>query len=96
MSDVVWCQVYYIDTKDKRAEESYYFKIMDSLVLAAPKDSFYECFNCVVFMKRTTQIPSSGNITYFGQFDFTKEDLQKWHAWYNKEIQKATQIIKIE
>jgi hypothetical protein len=79
---------YYINTSKKKLERVYYFKIMDSLVAAAPNDTLYGCINCIRFMKAETEIPSSGNITYFGQFDFTKEDLQKWHAWYNKRYKK--------
>lgn len=79
---------YYISTPRKSIERAYYFRIMDSLVAVAPNDTLYECLNCVRFMKDETGIPSTGKVTYFGQFDFTKEDLRKWHDWYDKKYNK--------
>lgn len=79
---------YYINTSKKNIERAYYFRIMDSLVAASPNDSLYGCINCVRFMKDETEAPSSGKITYFGQFDFTKGDLRKWHAWFDKKYKK--------
>lgn len=83
---------YYIETSGKNQERVYYFKIMDSLVSASPHDSLYECLNCIRFMKKETKIPSSGRYTYFGQLEFTKQDLKRWHEWYDKTKKKAKKI----
>lgn len=84
---------YYVNTNKKHIERTYYFKVMDSLVAAAPNDTIYECINCVRFMTAETKIRSSGKVTYFGQLEFTKEDLRKWHNYYTKKYNKKRKKI---
>lgn len=83
--NVVKSQEYYIETKNKREKFSYYFNVMDSMISQNPSDSFYNCINCVRFMQSETKIQASGNITYFGKMEFTKEDLEKWLIWFEKK-----------
>lgn len=99
ITDNTYCQhivgdidTYAITTADKELERVYYFKVMDSLVAARPQDTIYGCRYCISFMYQETKIPSSGHITYFGQMEFTKDDLVKWHEWYERNHKKRRKM----
>jgi hypothetical protein len=69
-------QAYYIKTEDKIVEFEYYFKIMDSLVTNNRNDTLFTCRNCIILLEAETKIYASGKLTYFGVFDFSKNDLK--------------------
>lgn len=83
-------QEYYIKAKDKKTAFIYYLKSMDTIVNKNPSDTSFFCINCVRFMQDETRIQSSGKTGYFGREGFTKEDLQKWHEWYEKKYGKKS------
>ena len=67
----------------------YHFKILDSAVKANPHDTIYACCTpSIKFMEVKTGIEAQTGGTYFGKLNFFKEDLQKWHEWYDKKYEK--------
>lgn len=65
----------------------YHFRILDSAAKANPKDTAYHCCTpSIKFMEVNTGIESKADGTLLGKLYFTKEDLDKWHKWYNKKI----------
>lgn len=78
----------YIDSKSKTVKWQYYLKVMDSLVLARSNDSTFVCKSGIYFMETETGIISSGETTFFGRFNFTRDDLVKWHEYYDRRYKK--------
>jgi hypothetical protein len=67
----------------------YHFKVLDSVSKASPKYTFYYCCNpSIKFMEVNTSIEAHSKGTQLGKLGFTKEDLQKWHEWYEKKYKK--------
>ncbi len=62
-----------------------HFKSLDSAASAHPNDTIYIGPPAAIsFMEENTGIEGSGDGTYFGKFEFSKSDLEKWRASYNK------------
>ena len=67
----------------------YHFRILDSAAQFPPEDTMYHCcHSSVEFMEEFTHIPSDSESDYFGSTGFKREDLQKWHEWYDKKYGK--------
>jgi hypothetical protein len=63
-----------------------HFRILDSAARMPAKDAMYHCcLNSVNFMESYTGIEADVESDYFGATGFKKQDLQKWHEWYDKE-----------
>jgi hypothetical protein len=63
----------------------HYFAILDSAANANNADTIYHCcIGSISFMETNTKIPSDAPGTFAGKFYFTKNNLIKWHAWYEK------------
>src|SRR5688572_11002332 len=63
----------------------HYFAILDSSANAAKEDTIYHCcIGPISFMETNTKIPSDAPGTFAGKFYFTKSNLIRWHAWYEK------------
>ena len=76
-----------LNTSKKRMF-NYHFKILDSASNASKNDTIHCCYQSIRFMEAETKITSTAMTTYFGIFSFRKEDLQMWHDWYKKSMQK--------
>jgi len=64
----------------------YHLRILDSAVRMPAKDTMYHrCYNSIDFMERATGIGANVEGDYAGATGFKKQDLQKWHEWYDKE-----------
>lgn len=64
----------------------YHFKILDSAAQLPPKDSCYHCcYSSIQFMEQYTGIEAEVDEDYFGPKGFKKEDLRKWHDWFDRE-----------
>lgn len=62
----------------------YHFKILDSVSKHPPLDTMYNCcHNSVNFMEENTGISADVDGDYFGATGFKRNDLQKWHQWYD-------------
>jgi hypothetical protein len=67
----------------------YHFKILDSAARTPLKDTVYHgCGNSVEFMEEYTRIEADVDGDYFGPIGFKKEDLKKWHEWFDKEYEQ--------
>lgn len=67
----------------------YHFHILDSASKANPSDSIYACCTqSIKFMEVNTSINAHSDGTLLGKLSFSKDDLQKWHEWYNKKYKK--------
>lgn len=67
----------------------YHFHILDSASKANASDSIYTCCTqSIKFMEVNTSINAHSDGTLLGKLSFSKEDLQKWHEWYNKKYKK--------
>lgn len=86
--DTGYLDKFYVDSNSKIVKWQYYFKVMDSLVLARSTDSTFACKSGIYFMETETGIISSGETTFFGRFDFTRDDLVKWHEYYDRRYKK--------
>lgn len=75
------------DTNVKRCFE-YHFRILDSVNVSSTTDTIHCCYESIIFMESKTKIKSSAFVTFFGVFSFRKEDLIKWHDWYNDKYGK--------
>lgn len=63
----------------------YHFNVLDSVMVAHVNDSlYYNCTPSINFMENNTKIEASSDGTSLGRLTFTKNDLQKWHEWYNR------------
>jgi hypothetical protein len=70
----------------KKKQFNYRFRILDSAANASSSDTIICCSYSIHFMEKNTKIYGEGYITYFGKLFFTKNDLKKWHVWYNKRF----------
>ncbi|HRX92571.1 MAG TPA: hypothetical protein P5158_00560 [Chitinophagaceae bacterium] len=65
------------------------FQILDSVVKTKPKDTLYQCcYHSIAFMEKNTRIEADVDGDYIGPIGFKKEDLKRWHDWYDKEFLK--------
>lgn len=74
----------YAQTKiDKQFSQ--HFKILDSLTKKSISDTVHtiKYSKSIAFMERHTKISSSTHGNYYGKLGYTKNDLKKWHQWYN-------------
>ncbi len=65
-----------------------HFGILDSASKPSTNDTIYCCSPTVEFMELQTGISSSTDRDYAGPLGFLKEDLRKWHEWYDKEYRQ--------
>jgi hypothetical protein len=66
------------------------FRILDSAANANPKDTFYNCcYDYVDFLETKTRIIANVDGDYVGPTGFTKNDLRKWHEWYDKKYRMS-------
>jgi len=62
----------------------YHFKILDSAARYPYQDTMYHCcYDAINFMELYTGIEADVDGDYFGTTGFKKEDLRKWHQWYD-------------
>ncbi len=67
----------------------YHFHILDSASKVNAADSIYTCCTqSIKFMEVNTGINAHSDGTLLGKLSFSKEDLQKWHEWYEKKYEK--------
>ena len=67
----------------------YHFNLLDSAAKANPNDTVYHCCTqSIKFMEIKTDIESRSDGTLLGKLSFTKQELQKWHEWYDKKYKK--------
>jgi hypothetical protein len=64
----------------------YHFNVLDSVAFLNKSDTIACCFNSIYFMETNTKINGEISGNYFGKLFFTKNDLLKWHAWYNNKF----------
>jgi len=64
----------------------YHFRILDSVAQKPPEDSCYHCcYTSIEFMQQYTGIDADVDGDYFGPIGFKKEDLRKWHEWFDRQ-----------
>lgn len=62
----------------------YHFMILDSAAKTPLTDTMYNCcYNSVNFMEAYTGIEADVEGDYGGATGFKKDDLHKWHQWYD-------------
>jgi len=80
---------YLLKQKKNRSEFQKHFKILDSVVKASPHDTIYCCYKASVeFMVRYTKIEVSTDANIAGRSSFSKSDLERWHAWFDKKYKR--------
>ena len=63
----------------------YHFHILDSASAANPLDTICTCCTrSIKFMEVNSGISANSDGTLLGKLSFSKEDLKKWHDWYDK------------
>jgi hypothetical protein len=78
-----------INTEMADTSFKYHFNILDSAIRAKPNDSIYTCCSpSIKFMEVNTGIDAHSDGTLLGKLVFSKEDLRKWHEWYDKKYGK--------
>lgn len=67
----------------------HHFNILDSAAKANPNKDIYACCTpSIKFMEVHTGIGARSDGTLLGKLTFSKEDLRKWHEWYDKNYKK--------
>lgn len=70
----------------------YHFRILDSAAKSPPRDTMYHCcYNSANFMVENTGIDADVEYDYGGATGFKKEDLVKWHEWYDEKYGKKNE-----
>ena len=67
---------------DLDTQFQHYFHILDSIAANDFVDQTLRATEAISFMGLQTGIEGEGNGTYFGTLNFTQEDLNNWHQWY--------------
>ena len=62
----------------------FHFHILDSASRINDGDTILGYHNSTWFMEEYTKIESEGDKGYEGNISFTKNDLKKWHRWYDE------------
>ena len=74
-----------LDALTKRNFE-FHFKILDSLTNLSYNDSMVVGgMPSIEFMEEKTNIEAHSDGTSFGKLEFSKNDLHRWHEWYDKK-----------
>jgi hypothetical protein len=82
--------------KSKKLMFLKHFAILDSTANANPNDTIYCCCrNSVDFMVKNTKIEISTDANIIGRLEFSKSDLAKWHAWFDKRYKKVQPFMRI-
>lgn len=81
------CSQKVVGTKDKK-QFAYHFAILDSVASVTPHDTLVNVTESIAFMERKTNIEASTDGTLVGRLACTKEDLKRWHEWYNLSLNK--------
>lgn len=80
---------YIINQKPKKSEFLKHFVLLDSAARANPYDTIYGCCKASIdFMVRSTKIEVSTDANITGRLSFSKSDLERWHAWFDKKCRK--------
>jgi hypothetical protein len=67
----------------------YHFYILDSARKAYPKDTIYSCCTpSINFMEIHTGIEGHSDGTLLGKLSFSKDDLRRWHEWFDQHRKK--------
>jgi hypothetical protein len=75
--------------KQKRLEFLKHFELLNSVVKANPNDTIYCCYKASVeFMVLNTKIEVSTDANIAGRSSFSKSDLVRWHAWFDKKYKR--------
>jgi hypothetical protein len=79
-------EIPFLKQKQKRLEYLKHFELLDSVVKANPYDTIYCCYKASVeFMVRNTKIEVSTDANIAGRSSFSKSDLERWLAWFEKK-----------
>ena len=66
------------------SEFVHYFSILDSAAAEVKSDTIVHCcIGPIAFMETSTKIPASSHGGFTGKMYFTKNDLKRWHEWYD-------------
>jgi len=66
-----------------------YFRVLDSAAAEVKSDTIVHCcIGPIAFMEINTKIPASSPGGFTGKMFFTKNDLKRWHEWYDKKFKK--------
>jgi hypothetical protein len=60
-----------------------HFNVLDSAAKSSSGDSIYCCTFSIKFMETNTGVNAHSDGNYIGKLFFIKDDLRKWHEWYN-------------
>jgi hypothetical protein len=69
----------------------YHFSILDSVSIRAVNDTVYKCSASVEFMEENTGIEAGIDGDYIGPLGFLKNDLRKWHEWFDKKYKRVVE-----
>jgi hypothetical protein len=75
-----------VDTNLVRNDFLSHFNILDSIAHANINDTVYVGGTASIqFMEVNTAIDAHSQGTLIGKVTFSQEDLNNWHAWFNKK-----------
>lgn len=79
------------DTLSVYNQYVYHLRILDSAVRTVPDTLIHCCSISVDFVEGVSKIEATSNRSFVGRMFFTKQDLEKWHKWFEsnqKSLQK--------
>lgn len=85
--------VYAQQGKQSVEQFKYHFRILDSVAKVTTSDTLSNCIASVQFMEKHTSIEASTDGNYFGKLTCTKNDLKRWHEWYQKKYAKNARKV---
>jgi len=77
------------------SEFNKHFHVLDSASKAFSVNQIECCGSSAWFMEVQTRIESEGEKGYVGIMSFTKNDLRKWHQWFDNYKDSLTSLLSL-